>query len=69
MESYKGLEPLLSAWKAGMLPITSIRLIWQRMRDSNPQPRVPKTLALPIAPILYAQLFATSCYADSSTRD
>jgi hypothetical protein len=52
MERAKGIEPSYEAWEASVLPLNYARLIafrrWQERRDSNSQPPVLETGALPI---------------------
>jgi hypothetical protein len=47
-----GIEPTQSAWKAEVLPLNYARktaiFSWQARRESNPQPTVLETAALPI---------------------
>ena len=72
LERAKGIEPSYEAWEASVLPLNYARsallMHWQERRDSNPQPPVLETGALPIELHSYRALFCRIARADASVR-
>ena len=72
LERAKGIEPSYEAWEASVLPLNYARSAllthWQERRDSNPQPPVLETGALPIELHSYRALFCRIARADASVR-
>ena len=72
LERAKGIEPSYEAWEASVLPLNYARsaplTLWQERRDSNPQPPVLETGALPIELHSYRALFCRIARADASVR-
>ena len=49
MERMAGIEPATTAWKAVVLPLNYIRIIWSGRRDSNSRPSPWQGDALPLS--------------------